>query len=103
MVYARVASSFISYEQAELNLQELGDRTFDQVVAEGRKAWNDVLGRIEVEDNDIDKLRTFYSCLYRSVLFPHSLYEINNAGEVVHYSPHTGEVLPGYMFTGTGF
>ncbi|MCD8165534.1 MAG: GH92 family glycosyl hydrolase [Bacteroides sp.] len=103
VVHARVASSFISYEQAELNLKELGDRTFDQVVAEGRKAWNDVLGRIEVEDNDIDKLRTFYSRLYRSVLFPHSLYEINQAGEVVHYSPHTGEVLPGYMFTGTGF
>ncbi len=103
IVHARVASSFISAEQAELNLKELGNNTFDQIVDKGRDVWNDVLGRIEVQDNDVDKLRTFYSCLYRSVLFPRSFYEINAAGEVMHYSPYNGEVLPGYMFTDTGF
>lgn len=104
IVHARVASSFISHEQAELNLKkELSDKTFDQIANEGRATWNDVLGRIEVEDNDIDKLRTFYSNLYRSVLFPRSFYEYNEAGEAVHYSPYNGEVLPGYMFTDTGF
>lgn len=69
-VNVRVASSFISPEQAELNLKELGSGNVDQIAAKGRKVWNDVLGRIEVEDDDIDHLRTFYSCLYRSVLFP---------------------------------
>ena len=102
-VHARVASSFISYEQAELNLKELGNNTFDQLVAQGKNEWNDVLGKIEIEDENIDNLRTFYSCLYRSVLFPRSLYEYNAQGEVVHYSPYNGEVLPGYMFTDTGF
>lgn len=58
---------------------------------------------IEVEDRNIDNLRTFYSCFYRSVLFPRSFYEYNAKGEVVHYSPYNGEVLPGYMFTDTGF
>ena len=103
VVEARVASSFISYEQAERNLQEIGDRSFDAVCAEARDTWNETLGKIEVNDNNIDHLRTFYSCLYRSVLFPRSLYEIDAAGKPVHYSPYNGEVLPGYMFTDTGF
>ncbi len=99
----RIASSFISIDQAELNLNELGDGDFDRIKAEGRERWNDVLGRIEVKDNNIDNLRTFYSCLYRSVLFPRDFTEINAEGERVHYSPYNGEVLPGYMFTDTGF
>lgn len=102
-VNVSVASSFISFEQAELNLRELGDRTLEQVACDAKEKWNDVLGRIEVEDNDADKLRTFYSCLYRSVLFPRSFYEIDAKGEVVHYSPYNGKVLSGYMFTDTGF
>lgn len=102
-VNLKVASSFISLEQAEINMRELGDGDFDRLVAEGRKAWNDVLGRIEVKDSNLDNLRTFYSCLYRSVLFPRNLSEINAAGETVHYSPYNGEVRPGYMFTDTGF
>lgn len=102
-VHARVASSFISVEQAEQNLKELGNRTLEEVAADGRREWNDILGRIEVEDTDKDKLRTFYSCLYRSVLFPRSFYELDAQGNVMHYSPYNGEVLPGYMFTDTGF
>lgn len=102
-VHARVASSFISVEQAEQNLKELGNRTLEEVAADGRREWNDILGRIEVEDTDKDKLHTFYSCLYRSVLFPRSFYELDAQGNVMHYSPYNGEVLPGYMFTDTGF
>lgn len=102
-VNVRVASSFISFEQAELNLKELGSDNVEQVAAKGRKTWNDVLGRIEVEDDNDAHLRTFYSCLYRSVLFPRSFYELDAQGNVVHYSPYNGEVLPGYMFTDTGF
>ena len=103
-VKARVASSFISLEQAERNLQELGTGfDFDRICQQGRQRWNEVLGRIEVTDPDIDHLRTFYSCLYRSVLFPRSFYEIDAEGKPVHYSPHTGDVCPGYYFTDTGF
>ena len=102
-VNVRIASSFISEEQALENLKELGSDSFDEVKARGRNTWNDVLGRIEVKSDDIDHLRTFYSCLYRSVLFPRSFYEKNAKGEIVHYSPYNGEVLPGYMFTDTGF
>lgn len=102
-VNLRVASSFISAEQAEINLAELGDGDFDRIKSEGRDRWNDVLGRIVVEDNNWDNLRTFYSCLYRSVLFPRDMSEINASGERIHYSPYNGEVCPGYMFADTGF
>ena len=103
-VNVRVASSFISIEQAEQNLKELGNKTLEQVSEEGRQEWNKVLSTIDVQDeSDIDRLRTFYSCLYRSVLFPRSFFEINAQGQVVHYSPYNGEVLPGYLFADTGF
>ena len=103
VVHARVASSFISLEQAQLNMKELGNDTFDQIVAKGRDAWNSVLGRISVESDCQAQMRTFYSCLYRSLLFPRAFYEIDAEGKVMHYSPYNGEVLPGYMFTDTGF
>lgn len=102
-VHARVASSFISEEQAIQNLKELGDDTFDTLVEKGKDAWNDVLGRVEVEGGDLDQYRTFYSCLYRSLLFPRKLYEVDASGTIVHYSPFNGKVLPGYMYTDTGF
>lgn len=102
-VHVRVASSFISYEQAMQNLTELGDDSFDTLVQEGREAWNKVLGRIEVEGGNLDQYRTFYSCLYRSLLFPRKFYEIDKNGQIVHYSPYNGQVLPGYMYTDTGF
>ena len=103
IVHARVASSFISPEQAELNLKELGNHTFDQLVSNGKAVWNREMSKIEIEDDNIDNLRTFYSCLYRSMLFPRSFYEIDAKGQVMHYSPYNGKVLPGYMFTDTGF
>ena len=102
-VHVRVASSFISEEQAVLNLNELGQDNFDALVSKGKNAWNEVLGRIEVDGGNLDQYRTFYSCLYRSLLFPRKFYEIDAKGQVVHYSPYNGEVLPGYMYTDTGF
>ena len=102
-VIAKAASSFISLEQAWRNLEEVGEQTFDQVCQAGKERWNEVLGRIEVSGGHVDDYRTFYSCLYRSTLFPRKLYEIDAQGNPVHYSPYNGEVKPGYMYTDTGF
>jgi predicted alpha-1,2-mannosidase len=102
-VNVRVASSFISPEQAALNLQELGPNDLETVRQQGRAAWNKVLGRIDVAGGTPDQQRTFYSCLYRALLFPRKLYELNASGKVMHYSPFNGQVLPGYMYTDTGF
>lgn len=102
-VNLRAASSFISLDQAWINLEEVGDKTFAQVRDEARQRWNDVLGRIQVGGGTEDQYRTFYSCLYRATLFPRKFYEIDAAGNPVHYSPYNGKICDGYLYTDTGF
>jgi predicted alpha-1,2-mannosidase len=103
-VHLRVASSFISFEQAELNLKrEVGDDSFDSTKQKAKTVWNKTLSSLKVEGGTIDQTRTFYSCLYRMLFFPNKLYEIDAAGKPMHWSPYNGQVLPGYMFAGTGF
>ncbi len=103
-IHVKVASSFINAEQAHFNLQnEIGDQDFEQTKNTAFRKWNTELKKVTVEDDNMDNIRTFYSCLYRLLLFPRKFYEINEAGEVVHYSPYNGKILPGYMFTDNGF
>jgi predicted alpha-1,2-mannosidase len=103
-VHVKVASSFISPEQAALNLsREIGADTFDVTKNKAKKAWETELNKIQIEDDNIDNLRTFYSSLYRVLLFPRKFYEFDTNNEVIHYSPYNGKVLPGYMFTDNGF
>lgn len=102
-IQMKVASSFISLEQALLNLEEVKNQSFEQVCDLAKKKWNDVLGRIEVSGGTDDELKMFYTCLYRSTLFPRKFYELNERGEAYHYSPYNGQVLPGYLYTDTGF
>ena len=102
-VNVKVASSFISYEQAERNLDEIGSKNFKTLREEGKNIWNEELSRIEIEGGTPGQYTTFYSCLYRSLLFPRKFYEYDQDGKVVHYSPYNGEVRSGYMFTDTGF
>ena len=103
-VNVKVASSFISAEQAQLNLDsEIGESSFEEVKDNAKEIWNKELGRIQVEGDNTDHIETFYSSLYRVLLFPRKFYEINKEGKRVHYSPYNGEVLPGYMFTDNGF
>ncbi|MBO5814879.1 MAG: GH92 family glycosyl hydrolase [Bacteroidales bacterium] len=102
-VGVKAASSFISLDQAWRNFEEVDTLTFDQVKEAARERWNDVLGRIEIGGGTEDQHRTFYSCLYRSLLFPRKFYEIDAEGKPVHYSPYNGHVCDGYLYTDTGF
>lgn len=103
-VEVKVASSFISLEQAQLNLsREIGKNSFETTKNEARNAWEKELSRIKVYDDNLDHIKTFYSCLYRLLLFPRKFFEIDQDQEIVHYSPYNGKVLPGYMFTDNGF
>lgn len=104
VVEVKTASSFISFEQAQLNLdREIGKNDYAATLKKAKAIWNKELARITIEDENIDAIRTFYSCLYRVLLFPRKFYEINAKGETMHYSPYNGQVLPGYMFTDNGF
>ncbi len=103
-VYARTASSFISFEQAELNLKrEIGNRSFGQVKADAKNTWNKTLGRLEVKGGTDQQMRTFYSSLYRTLFFPQKLYEIDSDDKIKHWSPYNGKIMDGKMFAGTGF
>jgi len=103
-VNAKVASSFISYEQAQLNLdREIGTDSFETTKKKAHTAWRTELDKIKVEGGTIDEQRIFYSTLYRVLLFPRKFFEYDENNKVVHYSPYNGKVLPGYMFTDNGF
>ncbi len=103
-VHVKVASSFVSPKQAQLNLsREIGSKDFNQLKEDAKTTWETEFARIKVEGGTDDQLKTFYSCLYRVLLFPRKFYEINDKNEVIHYSPYNGKVLPGYMFTDNGF
>jgi predicted alpha-1,2-mannosidase len=100
----KVASSFISLEQAELNLKrEIDDDSFETTVSKAKEAWNKELGKIEVEGGTENQMITFYTALYHASLFPRMFFEYDKNNNIVHYSPYNGQVLPGYMFTDNGF
>jgi predicted alpha-1,2-mannosidase len=103
-VEARIATSFISWEQAELNLQrEISSLSFDALGEQGAGVWESALGRLPIEGGSEEERRTFTSCLYRTQLFPRDFHEIDAEGKVHHYSPYDGQVHNGPMVTDNGF
>lgn len=103
VVNIRLATSFISAEQAALNLErEIGERSFEQVREEGTAEWERRLQSIVVEDEDEEKLKTFYTCMYRVFLFPHTMHEQAEDGSRIHRSPFDGEVHNGPYYSDIG-
>ena len=103
VVTYQVASSFISHDQAERNLQfEIGDDKFEETLSKARALWNETLGLVQVAGGSHKQRRTFYSAFYRSVLFPHTFYEVDEAGSNHYYSPYDGKVHQGVMYTDSG-
>lgn len=103
-VDAFVATSYISLEQAKLNLlQDTDGKDFETIKKEARDIWEEYLSRIEIETDCEKQLKTFYSCMYRAFLYPHKCYEINENGEAIHYSPYDGKIRKGVRYTDNGF
>lgn len=104
-VQVKVASSYISPEQAELNLQkELGNfKTLDDTKKAATEIWNKYLSKILVEGNSEEDKTTFYSCFFRASLFARQFFEYDKDGKAYYYSPYDGKVHYGYMYTDTGF
>jgi predicted alpha-1,2-mannosidase len=104
IVGCKVASSFISPEQAASNLeQEIGNADFDTIRARAEARWNEMLGRVRVEGGSLDQQRTFYSTFYRAILFPHKFYELNAEKRPVYFSPYDGKGHEGFLYTDTGY
>ncbi|WP_307401180.1 GH92 family glycosyl hydrolase [Paenibacillus anaericanus] len=102
-VEVKCGTSFISEEQAVLNLdQEIAGSSFENIRSKAEASWEDRLGRIVVESRSEEELRTFYSCMYRTCLFPRTWHENNAEGERVHFSPFNGEICKGPMYSDIG-
>lgn len=100
----RVGTSFISYDQALQNLsQEIGEKPFETMQSEAAAVWEKALGRVLIQGASEQQMRIFYSCLYRTQLFPRMWHEIDSSGKVVHRSPYTGNVEPGVLYADHGF
>jgi predicted alpha-1,2-mannosidase len=104
-VQAKVASSYISAEQAGVTLNaELGKfKNLDDTKASAAEVWNKHLGRILAEGGTEEDKATFYSCFFRASLFSRQFYEYDKDGNPWYFSPYDGKVHKGYMFTDTGF
>lgn len=103
-VQLRVGTSFISAEQAKLNLdRELGSHSLDQLSHQAAEAWEQQLGRIRIVEPDQTRNKIFYSALYRASLFPRIWHEVNSSGKTVHRSPYNGSVVDGVMYADHGF
>lgn len=102
-VQADVSTSYISFDQAmETCNSECAALSFDEQFSKGEEIWEEYLSRIEIEPTSERQMRTFYSCMYRTGLFPHKAFELHN-GEPVHYCPFDGSVRPGVRYTDNGF
>ena len=70
-IVIRTAISGVSMEGAERNfMAEAQESDFDSYLCKAKKMWNDALGKIEVENSDMDETVTFYTALYHSMLAP---------------------------------
>lgn len=100
----RLATSYISFKQAELNLEnELASKSLGQVKTEAEKLWEEYLSRVKIETKDKKIFKTFYSCMYRAFLYPHKCYEYDKNGNPIHYCSHDGSTRNGVRYTDNGF
>jgi predicted alpha-1,2-mannosidase len=104
-VQVKIASSYISVEQAELTLQqELGAfKSFEDTRNAAFKVWNGLFNRILAEGGTEEQRATFYSCLFRANLFSHQFFEYDRNKQPYYYSPYDGNVHSGYMYSDNGF
>lgn len=100
----KLATSFLSVEQAKLNYRrELENTTLEEARRAAADAWERYLSIIEIEDDDEEKKAIFYTCMYRSYLFPRKFYETDEQGNPKHMNFHAGKITDGIMYADNGF
>lgn len=94
--------SYISFDQARRNCLEDEGKSFEVLAVEAEQAWEDYLSTIAIDAPE-EEMRTFYSCMYRTGLFPQMAHELDENGNAIHFSPYTGKVHEGVRYVGQGF
>jgi predicted alpha-1,2-mannosidase len=102
-VTLRVGTSYLSGEQARVHVeQEAADLSFDALKEQARARWDSLLNRVAVEGASNSQKVTFYSNLYRALLYPSTLTEHENGADK-HFSPFSNSVRPGVSYVNNGF
>lgn len=91
IVKVKIASSFISIEQAKENLNnEIPDWDFEQVESRTKQEWNSALNRIEIEGGSFDQQVIFYTALFHTLVFPRRFDEYGNYFSAFDEKIHKG-------------
>ncbi|WP_334330385.1 GH92 family glycosyl hydrolase [Companilactobacillus sp. HBUAS59699] len=98
----KLAVSFISSEQAQLNLSRINSN-FETALKNAKLAWESYFDRIKIEDKNNAKISTFYHALYRTLLFPQKCYELDQTGNPIHYDIYNNDTKPGFLYMNNGF
>lgn len=70
-ILVTTALSGVSMEGAIKNIKaEVPENDFDKYLSQTQQKWNQQLGKIEIESNDSDTKKVFYTALYHSMLAP---------------------------------
>ncbi len=71
VITLKLAISYVSIENARANLEtEAGAKTFEQIVAEAQRAWEDKLSLVKIQGGTEQQKTIFYTALYRVFQMP---------------------------------
>eukprot|EP01006_Ploeotia_vitrea_P066376 TRINITY_DN94855_c0_g1_i1.p1 TRINITY_DN94855_c0_g1~~TRINITY_DN94855_c0_g1_i1.p1 ORF type:complete len:757 (-),score=54.42 TRINITY_DN94855_c0_g1_i1:49-2319(-) len=107
VITIKVGTSFISLQQAKWNMEhEISNSSLMQVASKAQMRWRSLLSRVDLHGQTDDHAKIFYTCLFKSLLFPRRIDEIDmKTLKRVHASPYaeTSEPQPGPLVTDQGF
>ncbi|MGX7245016.1 GH92 family glycosyl hydrolase [Enterococcus quebecensis] len=96
-------TSFISLEQAKLNLSRESHWQPEDYLKSSQEQWAQYLNKIDIQDKNQQRRSTFYHNLYRTLLFPQTFYEKDSEDKIIHYDTLAKKVKPGFLYTNNGF
>lgn len=79
VVELRMGISYVSIENARANLDaEIGNKTFGEILAEAKQAWEDKLSLVKIEGGTTNQRTIFYTALYHSFQMPTIFNDVNS-------------------------
>ena len=97
---ARLGTSFISPDLAKSHLPKA---SFEEMKEKAGRKWQELMDRFEILDTGGEDRTFFDHCLYRSLLFPQTCYEVTPEGKAVHRDFAHNRIQEGKYFTSLGF
>lgn len=101
VVNIKIASSFISFDQAMQNLEkEIPTWNFEQLMQRTKDKWNEKLGTIEIQGSETQK-NIFYTAMYHTLLYPRIFSEYGRYYSAFDDTIHSGTSYNDYSLWDT--